>query len=241
MRILGIDPGYATIGFGLIEAARGQTQMLNYGAISTPPGVPFPRRLEILFDDMTTLLKETLKHNFGVEVDGCVVIDFSHFEQLIDLLGGIELELTGAEARFVNVKSGSRLTAGVHTLSGKEALWFSRFRGTATGDLARSSRQRIVLTTLLNEYKNKSLTELLSLVDDILPMVTTDLTQKEILGYAKDFFPMLATAEICSYRIPVDGSFSYAKISGMEVIVPNITKNADELHRILSEFPEGVG
>ena len=62
MRILGIDPGYATIGFGLIEAARGQTQMLNYGAISTPAGIPFARRLEILYDDMTQLLKETQRH-----------------------------------------------------------------------------------------------------------------------------------------------------------------------------------
>jgi len=67
MRILGIDPGYATIGFGLIEAVRGQTQMLNYGAISTPPGIPFARRLEILFDDMTVLLKETQPEAVSIE------------------------------------------------------------------------------------------------------------------------------------------------------------------------------
>jgi len=67
MRILGIDPGYATIGFGLIEAARGQTQMLNYGAISTPAGIPFARRLEILFDDMEVLLKETQPEALSIE------------------------------------------------------------------------------------------------------------------------------------------------------------------------------
>lgn len=67
MRILGIDPGYATIGFGLIESAHGQSQMLNYGAISTPPGIPFPRRLEILYDDMTQLLKETQPQAVSVE------------------------------------------------------------------------------------------------------------------------------------------------------------------------------
>lgn len=67
MRILGIDPGYATIGFGLIEAARGQTQMLNYGAISTPAGIPFARRLEILYDDMTQLLKETQPEALSIE------------------------------------------------------------------------------------------------------------------------------------------------------------------------------
>ena len=59
MRILGIDPGYATIGFGLLEAEHGQYRMRNYGAITTPAGIPFPRRLEILFDDMTQLLAET--------------------------------------------------------------------------------------------------------------------------------------------------------------------------------------
>ena len=67
MRILGIDPGYATIGFGLIETARGQTQMLNYGAISTPAGIPFARRLEILFDDMEVLLKETQPEALSIE------------------------------------------------------------------------------------------------------------------------------------------------------------------------------
>ena len=67
MRILGIDPGYATIGFGLIEAVHGRTQMLNYGAISTPPGIPFARRLEILYDDMTVLLKETQPEAVSIE------------------------------------------------------------------------------------------------------------------------------------------------------------------------------
>ena len=67
MRILGIDPGYATIGFGLIEAAHGQTHMLNYGAISTPAGIPFSRRLEILYDDMTQLLTETQPQAVSVE------------------------------------------------------------------------------------------------------------------------------------------------------------------------------
>lgn len=67
MRILGIDPGYATIGFGLIEAQRGQCRMINYGAITTPAGIPFPRRLAILFDDMTRLLTELQPQAVSVE------------------------------------------------------------------------------------------------------------------------------------------------------------------------------
>lgn len=188
-----------------------------------------------------SLLEKTLKHNYGVEVDGAVEVDFSHFEDLIDLLGGIEIELTSAEANYINKECGSRLKSGVQMLTGEEALLYSRFRGTAAGDLARTNRQRIVLSTLLNEYKTKSMTELLGLLDDILPMVTTNLTKDEILGYVKDFFPMLASAEIASRQIPYDGAYYQARIDGMAVIVPNISANAKALQEILSEFPNGVG
>lgn len=56
-RILGIDPGYATIGFGLIAADRMNAQMLRYGAITTPPGMEFPKRLESIYQDMLELLE----------------------------------------------------------------------------------------------------------------------------------------------------------------------------------------
>lgn len=59
-RILGIDPGFATIGFGLIAAERGSVQMLRYGAITTPAGMEFSQRLKLIYDDMTELL-EVLK------------------------------------------------------------------------------------------------------------------------------------------------------------------------------------
>ena len=57
MRILGIDPGFATIGFGLIASDRGSVQMLRYGAITTPAGMDFPQRLQLIYDDMTQLLE----------------------------------------------------------------------------------------------------------------------------------------------------------------------------------------
>ncbi len=57
MRILGIDPGYGITGFGLIEAQRGQYQLLNCGAITTPPNTEFAWRLEVIYNDMTELLR----------------------------------------------------------------------------------------------------------------------------------------------------------------------------------------
>lgn len=56
MKILGIDPGFATIGFGLVSSERGSHQMLRYGTITTPPELEFPARLEMIYDDTSELL-----------------------------------------------------------------------------------------------------------------------------------------------------------------------------------------
>ena len=60
MRILGIDPGFATIGFGLVDFRRGEPQLLRYGTITTPAELDFPQRLVMIYHDMQELL-ETLK------------------------------------------------------------------------------------------------------------------------------------------------------------------------------------
>ena len=60
VRILGIDPGYGITGFGVIESQRGTNTLLRCGAITTPPGMEFPARLEIIYEDMKSLL-ETVK------------------------------------------------------------------------------------------------------------------------------------------------------------------------------------
>lgn len=67
MRILGIDPGYATTGFGLITSDRGVQQLLQYGTVTTPKDLPFPERLCILYDDMARLLEVTKPDAVAVE------------------------------------------------------------------------------------------------------------------------------------------------------------------------------
>lgn len=67
MIILGIDPGYATTGFGLISAERGHYALLQYGTITTPTGLTFPQRLNILFEDVTRLLEVTKPEAVAVE------------------------------------------------------------------------------------------------------------------------------------------------------------------------------
>ena len=67
MRILGIDPGYGITGFGLIEGERGSFRMVSCGAITTPAGMPFPARLEIIYRDMQQLLEATRPEAVAIE------------------------------------------------------------------------------------------------------------------------------------------------------------------------------
>ncbi|MBE6963077.1 MAG: crossover junction endodeoxyribonuclease RuvC [Ruminococcaceae bacterium] len=67
MRILGIDPGYATIGFGLVEANRGQVHMVTYGAITTPASLPLSRRLYQIDTDMQELIAQLKPDAIAIE------------------------------------------------------------------------------------------------------------------------------------------------------------------------------
>ena len=67
MRILGIDPGYATIGFGLIEAERWNARMLSYGAITTPAGLPLSRRLYQISRDAEELISKLQPDAISIE------------------------------------------------------------------------------------------------------------------------------------------------------------------------------
>ena len=67
MRILGIDPGVATVGFGVIEAQAGRQQMIQYGAITTPAGQPLAARLVQIAQDMETLITQFQPDEMSIE------------------------------------------------------------------------------------------------------------------------------------------------------------------------------
>ena len=67
MRILGIDPGYAIVGFGILEADRGQARLLGCGAINTPAGVPMPQRLLQIQEDLETLIRRFSPEVMAIE------------------------------------------------------------------------------------------------------------------------------------------------------------------------------
>lgn len=181
------------------------------------------------------LLKETLNQNFGIRVDGTVEIDFTRFEEVIDSLGGVTLELTAAEADFINDHvAGSELTEGEHQLTGRQALMHARNRYDTDGDFSRTNRQRKLLSRLLEVYRSKNLTQMLSLLQQIRPMVTMDISKSDLTAYAVTLFPMLSDAEIRTRAIPVEGAYSYQTIDGKAVLLPDMKKNIEALEDTLS-------
>lgn len=67
MRILGIDPGYATIGFGVVESSRSVMTLKQYGTITTPAQMEFPQRLQTIFRDMQQLIDTVRPDAMAIE------------------------------------------------------------------------------------------------------------------------------------------------------------------------------
>ena len=176
------------------------------------------------------LLDETLLLNFGVEVDANVEVNFEGFSDIIDVLGGVDIELSSAEANVLG------LSSGLHRLNGDQALSYARIRK-IDSDFNRTERQRKVIASLFHSLKTAGFSQLTGLVDTILPLVTTDMTNTRIVSYVTDLFPMLATSSLTSNRIPADNTYSMNSVRGMSVIVADMDANRAILKETLE--PEG--
>lgn len=173
------------------------------------------------------LLNDTLEHNFGIRSDHNIEVDFTGFMSAIDLVGGVDIELTEKEANYLNRRGNWDiednaytwdLKAGVNHLNGSQACAYSRIREIGD-DFERTNRQRTVLVEMIEQAKKLNIFQLYELASEIAPLLTTDMTNSEILGYAVTFAPLLSDVEIVSQRIPMDGQYSFAEIDGNYVIV----------------------
>lgn len=180
------------------------TSFLRDAYVQIPGYLPQKLNHAYQFGGMS-LLNETLWINYGVEIDGNVEVDFNGFTDLIDMLGGVDISLTGAEADYLN-HEGWSLTSGMNHLTGEQALAYSRIRYIDT-DYRRTERQRTVVMSVINKYKSQSIDQMLSLMEDALPMVTTNIDKGEIFNLVMKVAPMLASAEYSSMQIPASGTF----------------------------------
>jgi anionic cell wall polymer biosynthesis LytR-Cps2A-Psr (LCP) family protein len=163
------------------------------------------------------MLDRCLEENFGVHVDHNIEVDFSGFKAVIDAMGGIDIELTEQEAKIVE---GDQVV-GMNHLDGGQALMYARIRK-IDNDFERTNRQRKVLTVLFEKIRSMNLLGLLRVSKEVLPMLTTDMTDEEILEYVLEFAPILNELEIITQSVPDQTEFEYDMIDGMSVVVPNM-------------------
>lgn len=151
-----------------------------------------------------------MRDNFGVEVDHNIEIDFESFTRVVDLLGGIEIELTEAEAKYLNnddLYVRYDVQPGKQYLDGMAALSYARMRkaeGDADSDIKRSARQRLVIEKLFEKIRGLSVTELQSVADTLLPEITTTMTPGDVVSIMTRILPVLKDVKIVGATIPYD-------------------------------------
>ena len=150
-----------------------------------------------------------LKDNFGIEVDYNIEVSFDGFIRMIDYLNGVELELTEAEADYLNKDTlyvQRTIEPGVQVLQGMEALSYARMRkaaGDGESDIKRTERQRKLVAALLERFRGMSLSELNGWVDELLPMVTTTMTPSDVTRLAATILPMVSRLTMKGETVPV--------------------------------------
>lgn len=190
------------------------------------------------------LLYQTIALNYNIRLDGCAKVNFKNFEEIINMLGGLDLTLTADEAHYLNTtnyiskKKYRTVKEGFQHMNGNQVLGYARIRKRATitgnnNDYGRTDRHRIVLNAIYEKYKAKSKVELAQLMFRILPMITTDI-DSDCFEMLLNSFMKMNTTKIEQLRIPANGTFTdNVKVRGMAVLIPDLNKNIDVLHKFI--------
>lgn len=172
---------------------------------------------------------KTIETNFGIKIDRYAVVDFDSFKKIIDTLGGIDMELTEDEITYINYQmyknkqtdewSLIKDAPGIVHLTGQQALWYARNRGLDRNedgneigldgdDWDRTSRQRKLIEKLFSDFKKADLSQIISIVGSVGPLVTTNLKKDEITRLVSHALKYLQYESV-QYSIPSEGLWYY--------------------------------
>lgn len=182
-----------------------------------------------------------LNNNLDLDIDDYVAFDFQAVSDAIDVLGGVEIDITEAEVKYINDyidstndildKSSRKLSGpGKHTLDGVQAVAYTRIRYTAGGDFKRAERQRTVIAAALNKAKTCDLKTLNKLVDVVFPEIETSMsaaTMLQMVGAVMDYDLSQ------SYGFPFERN-AINHPTKSDIVVPcTLETNVIELHKLL--------
>ena len=192
------------------------------------------------------LLMETIELNFGISVNRYMLVNFEAFANLVDAVGGVDLELSGKEVEYVNAYlweynvltnrpegtdyMDTSLSGMIH-LNGPQALAYTRNRYMGT-DFGRTERQRKVLGAIIKKAPKAMLTNSGELINGLLPNLTTNLTKGEC--YRLGFVGAQALGyEIIQGSIPLEGTYQNATIRDMSVLEVDFAANKQYLQDVV--------
>ena len=192
------------------------------------------------------LLMETIELNFGVPIHRYALVNFQAFANLVDAVGGIDLELTNDEVNWINAYLmeynqlegkdlatdflDPSLSGNLH-LNGPQALAFTRNRYIGT-DFGRTERQRKVLSAVIKKLPGTVLTNGGELADGLFPNLTTNLKQGECFNLSLNAWKFLGY-EMVQQCVPLEGTYSNADIRGMAVLQVDFDTNKQFLKSTL--------
>lgn len=182
------------------------------------------------------LLIQTIEQNFKIGIDYYASVDFFSFMEIVDCVGGVEITVEAEEVQWVNAyvaelnnilgdPEGDQYIdgPGTRTLTGKQALAYSRIRYVGT-DFARTERQRTVLNAVIEKSKNANPIQLFRIINIVLPDVSTNMDDHAM---TMTLFRSLSylNYEIVENRIPMDGTWWNEDAGGQEVLGMDFAAN----------------
>lgn len=177
----------------------------------------------------TSLLIATIKRNFGINIDDYIKVDFGGVQKVFNVLGGVDLTLSAQEIEYINGRCSSKIDSSlagttIH-LNGEQLLAHSRNRSSGNGDWGRTNRQRQVIAAIFDMLKTKSITELTALLDELFPLVTTDISFGTFTSYILKS-PQYVQYNMQTFTIPTNPYWCYYRDSvGRSMIkITNMTK-----------------
>ena len=182
-----------------------------------------------------------LNMNLDLKIDRYMSVDFLAVSEVVDLLGGIEIDVDEYEIEHLNNytvetskvtgKSTTKLkSTGLQTLDGVQATSYCRIRYTKGDDFKRTERQREVLETIAKKAKTMSVTTLDEIIKKVFPMCATNMSVDELLAIAKDG---LSYNIVDTTGFPFDAKTGSVGSAGSCVIPIDMEKNVSQLHKYL--------
>ena len=177
-------------------------------------------------------LEETLEQNYQIEIDNYAVVDFEAMAEIIDILGGVDMEILDSECstlnmylQSMNVPEYSIYQGGSYHLNGYQAVAYMRIRFVGNSDYQRTQRQRDVLKGVFASVQNLDAEDIAALAEDVLPQIEHNIGTLQMVQLMAAL-PELRDYELTEDRIPYDDLY-YSK---NEMLVPDFEATIERLY-----------